>query len=247
MIYYEGPGKTCAVAPQDRLSLVFKEVQENYALQKASTRLTNLKLSMLCDFKKPHAAYPTLDTKGGEGKHLALCFLPVVKKAFAKSAEAHEIKKSAEAHEIKMVEALEAVTCLVALWDDAGLFLKKKEFETSVLLAEKFLNSYEHLHKWALAKGRKLFNIVHKHHSFLHLAQSSQLLNPRITTTSRGEDFVGHISKWATQFPLVSEPPSYPKNWHQSTKCFVTYSKQEQILNCIAAKSWIDLAKGIQK
>ena len=94
-----------------------------------------------------------------------------------------------------MVECLEAVTCLVALWDDAGLFLKKKEFETSMLLAEKFLNSYEHLHKWALAKGRKLFNIVHKHHSFLHLVQSSQLLNPRITTTFRGEDFVGHISK----------------------------------------------------
>ena len=186
MIYYEGPGKTCAVAPQDRLSLVFKEIQENYALQKASTRLTNLKLSMLCDVKKPHAAYPTLDTKGGEGKHLAPCFLPVIKKAFAKSAEAHEIK---------MVECLEAVTCLVALWDDAGLFLKKKEFETSMLLAEKFLNSYEHLHKWALAKGRKLFNIVHKHHSFLHLVQSSQLLNPRITTTFRGEDFVGHISK----------------------------------------------------
>ena len=136
--------------------------------------------------KKPHAAYPTLDTKGGEGKHLAPCSLPVVKKAFAKSAEAHEIK---------MVEALEAVTCLVALWDDAELFLKKKEFETSMLLAEKFLTSSERLHKWALAKGRKLFNIVHKHHSFLHRVQSCQLLNPRITTAFRGEDFVGHYQK----------------------------------------------------
>ena len=186
MIYYEGPGKTCAVSPQDRLSLIFKEIQENYALQKASTRLTNLKLSMLCDPKKPHATYPTLDTKGGEGKHLAPCFLPVVQKAFAKSTEAHELK---------MVEALEAITCLVTSWDDAGLFLKKKEFETSMLLAEKFLNSYDYLHRWALEKGRKLFNVVHKHHSFLHLVQSCQFFNPKATTTFRGEDFVGHISK----------------------------------------------------
>ena len=210
MIYYEGPGKTCAVAPQDRLSLVFKEVQENYALQKASTRLTNLKLSMLCDVKKPHAAYPTLDTKGGEGKHLAPCFLPVIKKAFAKSAEAHEIK---------MVECLEAVTCLVALWDDAGLFLKKKEFETSMLLAEKFLkkNSYEHLHKWALAKGRKLFNIVHKHHSFLHLVQSSQLLNPRITTTFRGEDFCRtHIKNEPLSFLWCESHQAITKTDYQS-------------------------------
>ena len=47
MIFYEGPGKTCAVSPQDRLSPTFKEIQKNYALQKASTRLINLKLSML--------------------------------------------------------------------------------------------------------------------------------------------------------------------------------------------------------
>ena len=63
-----------------------------------------------------------------------------------------------------------AETCLVTLWDDAGLFLKKKEFEISMLLAEKNLNSSEPLHKWALAKGRKPFNFVHKHHSFLRIA-----------------------------------------------------------------------------
>ena len=73
-----------------------------------------------------------------------------------------------------MVEALEAITCLVASWDDAGLLLKKKEFETSVLLAEKFLNSSDYLHRRALEKGRKPFNVVHKHHSFLHLVQSCQ-------------------------------------------------------------------------
>ena len=95
-------------------------------MQEARTRLTSLKLSsMLCGPKKPHAASPTLDTRGGEGKHLAPCFLPVAQKAFAKSTAAHELK---------MVDALEAITCLVAPWDDAGLFLKKKEFETSMLL-----------------------------------------------------------------------------------------------------------------
>ena len=52
MVYYEGPGKRCAVPPNDRLGKIFTHVQKHYSEQGCQSRMTNLKLSMICDPKK---------------------------------------------------------------------------------------------------------------------------------------------------------------------------------------------------
>ena len=81
--YFEGPGKVCKVPAAERLAIIFKEVQVAYSQQDASCRMTNLRLSMFCDAKKPWANCANLDTKGGEGKHLLPALLPVLEKIWS--------------------------------------------------------------------------------------------------------------------------------------------------------------------
>ena len=84
MVYYEGPGKRCAVPPANRLGKIFTHVQKHYSEQGCKSRTTNLKLSMITDPKRPNATWASLDSKGAECKHLAFALLPVVKEAFEK-------------------------------------------------------------------------------------------------------------------------------------------------------------------
>ncbi len=74
--YFEGPGKVCKVPAPERLAVIFKEVQVAYSQQEASCGMTNLRLSMFCDAKKPWANWANLDTKGREGKQLLPALLP---------------------------------------------------------------------------------------------------------------------------------------------------------------------------
>ena len=88
MVYYEGPGKRSAVPPADRLGKIFTHVQKHYSEQGCKSRMTNLKLSMIPDPKKPNATWASLDSKGAGCKHLAFALLPVVKEAFEKKCKA---------------------------------------------------------------------------------------------------------------------------------------------------------------
>ena len=58
----------------------------------------------------------------------------------------------------------------------------------------KKLSLYSHLSGWALEKGRTLFNIVMKHHTFQHLLENAKFLNPKTHWTFSSEDFVGKMS-----------------------------------------------------
>ena len=188
MVYYEGPGKKCAVPAADRLGKIFTRVQTHYSEQGCKSRMTNLKLSMITDPKKPNATWASLDSKGAECKHLAFALLPVVKEAF---------EKSAKPHEKQIVEALEAITELINLWDNAANTLTSDEFDYSILLGERFFNLYHDLNQWAADEGRSAFHVVHKFHTLLHTIQQAKYLNPKVNTCWRGEDFVGHLSKLA--------------------------------------------------
>ena len=63
LCWHDGPGKVQAVAPEKRLGAMFEAIQGEYVRQSSPTRVTNLRLSMICDPKQPHASFAHLDLK----------------------------------------------------------------------------------------------------------------------------------------------------------------------------------------
>ena len=102
-----------------------------------------------------------------------LALLPVVREAF---------EKSAKPHEKLIVEALETITELITLWDNADSTLTSDEFNYSTLLGERFFMIYHDLNQWAAGEGRSAFHVVHKFHKFLHTIQQAKYPNPKLNT-----------------------------------------------------------------
>jgi hypothetical protein len=173
------------VQPARRLAIIFEQAQIEYKSQQAPTRLTNLKLSMVCSVKAPHASFPGFHAKAAETKHFAPALLAVCRRVFDPASEVHD----------KMVKALASVCDLAKLFDAADMYLTTGEFNQALSLAESFLDHYAWLHTWAEEHDRKLFHTGPlKFHTFWHLALNSKYLNPRVHWTFRNEDYVGRIS-----------------------------------------------------
>lgn len=94
-----------------------------------------------------------------------------------------------------MVACLEAMVQLVSLWDGAGIFLTEAEHDLTMHLCSVFCQEYTHLRQWAMDEDRMLFNVVHKHHTFIHLCCEAQYLNPRYHWRFKSEDLVGAMAK----------------------------------------------------
>lgn len=186
LIYWDGKGKQ-KKPPNERLGLIFQEVQKHYKEVSAPVRLTNLKLSMVVDTKKPHASFPKLEAKGAETKHFCFSFLPVLKKLLTKDKEEHK----------HMIEALESLCGLVDFYDKTSMFLSNTEFAKSMSLGKRFFKAYAFLHQWALTKGFKLFHIVMKFHTLKHLITNGQVMNPRFCCNWKSESFVGKLAHLA--------------------------------------------------
>ena len=184
LCWREGPSRHQLVQPWKRLALIFEQIQSFYKEQNAGTRLTNLKLSMFCKPEKPHVQEAFLKAKGGECKHLGPALLEVCKAILDRS---NEVDKH-------IVCALEGLCNLTALFDRCSMFLSKEEYAEALQKAEVFLDNYDFLNTWALEKGRRLFHVVMKHHTFMHLVNNSNYLNPRFHWCFKSEDFVGKIS-----------------------------------------------------
>ena len=148
--FYEGPTKRAAKKHQDRLAVLFSQIQIQYSEQECKNRLTNLKLSMICDSKKPWPKSAVLECKGAEARHLLPALIPVTQAAFAETME------DCEDHMLRASTSLEKLR----MWDDLGTFPTTAEYEETLHLAGTFLRSYEWLNQWSLEKGRKSFNIA---------------------------------------------------------------------------------------
>ena len=182
-IYFDGKGKQ-SVAPSDRLAIIFKEVQANYREQEAPTRLTNLKLSMIVDTKKPHAHWPKLDCKGAETKHFCFAFLPVL-------ANLVDESKDEQWH---MKVALESLCNLIDIFGHGLMFLSEVQYERARSLAKRFFAAYDFLTEWAKVHKQKLFHVVMKFHTMMHMVKNSKFINPKFLANWRSEDFVGKIA-----------------------------------------------------
>ena len=135
-LYHEGKGKQ-KLSPSDRPAMLFVEVQAVYNRSSAPTRLTNLKLGMVVDPKKPHQNFPKLEANGAETKHFCKAFLPILK----------EMVDKTRVEECQLLEALESLCLLIDLYDEGGRFLSPQEFDRSMNLAQRFFLSYDNLNK----------------------------------------------------------------------------------------------------
>ena len=170
-LYYDGVGKTQKVSPEKRLGSIFEAAQKEYVAQETPTRVTNLRLSMLCNPKEPHKS---------------MAFAPVLQNLVSLEKE----------HEATMLQAVEDMAKLTDLFDQGDVFLTNGEWLKAMKLGECFLNKYSSLSlsAWALEKGRSLFHIAMKHHTFQHLVENAKFLNPKTHWTFSSEDFVGKMS-----------------------------------------------------
>ena len=191
MAFFDGKGVQ-SVKPSERLALIFEEIQEVYKRSSAPTRLTNLKLSMICDVAKPHKQFAKLDCKGAEMKHLCVALLPVIKNMLDKKQEQHK----------DMVSALQYMVDLIQLFDKISIFPSSKEYMQARNLEKRFFAHYDSLNIWAQENDRLLFHLVMKHHTLHHMVRDSQFLNPKNCWNFRAEDFVGKISRLGASVAL---------------------------------------------
>ena len=68
MCFYDYPKRQSVPASQ-RLEKIFTKIKDLYSANKVAARLTNLRLSMLCDTQKPHKNFACLEAKAAETKH----------------------------------------------------------------------------------------------------------------------------------------------------------------------------------
>jgi hypothetical protein len=186
MCWSDPIGTAQRVPPSNRLAIIFQQVQIEYKSQQSPTRLTNLKMSMICSIKTPHASFPGFHAKAAETKHFGNALLQVMRKVLDATSAVHQ----------HMLEALASMCDLSKLFDAADIYLTTEQSDKAAALAEAFLDHYTWLHEWAEAEGRKLFHTGPlKFHTFWHLVLNARYLNPRFHWTFRNEDYVGRVSQ----------------------------------------------------
>lgn len=185
LCYFDGVKKRQKVAPSQRLQTIFAKIKELYVARQVGSRLTNLRLSMICaDAARPHQGFACLEAKAAETKHLLPCLFQVLKEALPAGEPIHQT----------MLDCLEALINIADHYDAIGIFPTPTEYQQACNLAKRFFSTYHDLNQWALLKGRKLFHITFKFHAFRHLILTSKFLNFRIHANYRAEHFVGRMS-----------------------------------------------------
>ena len=184
LCFWDGKGKQ-SVKPSDRLATLFTQIQDKYKQFGTTTRLTNLKMSMVVDMKKPHGSWPALQCKGAETKGFMKPCLETIKLLLSKEDPLHQ----------SMVQSLQALVELVDLFDQADLFLSRAEYSQAVDLGKRFFDHYQDLVDWAKSEDRMLWNVTIKFHMLHHLILNAKEINPKYCWNWRGEDFVGKVSR----------------------------------------------------
>ena len=182
MIYKDGKGKQKTPAAM-RLSTIFQRIKDICKSKKMTCPLSNISLSSIHTPDKPHGCYPFFKAKGHHTKEL----LPVIAKVVKLSSDGSVMN-------CKRSEALDSLSEFCALMDVAPNVPSDSQAAKARELFENFAESYEWLSDWAKKNNKMLFKKVHKHHYTWHMSRKFKFLNPKLTATFKGEDYVGKSS-----------------------------------------------------
>lgn len=109
----------------------FSVGSKNFVQNQVASRLTKLRLSMICDPNKPHKNFPVLEAKAAETKHFLPCLLAVIQEVLPLEEPIHE----------KMKICLAALVSIAGHFDSCGMFLSPKEFTTASNLGKRFFKT----------------------------------------------------------------------------------------------------------
>ena len=196
MCFFDGPGTRQKVSPTLRLQKIFSRIKELYVQNQVASRLTNLRLSMICDPNKPHKNFPVLEAKAAETKHFLPCLLAVIQEVLPPEEPIHE----------KMKICLAALVSIAGHFDSCGMFLSPKEFTTASNLGKRFFKTVS----------------FHLEISFLHaFAEGLEVHELQVPPQLyKAEHFVGQMSVLAHSCSFgVKNLPSYLRSYVPNTGC----------------------------
>ena len=185
-IVYELAG-TGQFTANEAMAQIWSQVLELYDENFTSERFSHMLLKMICDPKKPNAAYVTLKAKAGKTRHL----IPILLKV----AQAYHNGTAVSSHRIA---ALKALTAFYKLLDTQPMFMSTAASDEAMSQMESLLLHYNWLHEQGKYNSKWYCNLVAKYHYCWHLAYSCRFMNPRYTWSYKAESWVGKISHIAS-------------------------------------------------
>ena len=147
VIYFDWP-KRQKLSANQKLQTLFGRIKELYSEANVSARLTNLRVSMICDTTELFKVFPCLEAKAAETKHFLPCLEAVLKEL---------LDPAEDPIHITMIEAIHASNQAVMHFGNMDAFLTPLEYATGQNFVKMFFDAYQDLNSWALTKGRKLF------------------------------------------------------------------------------------------
>jgi hypothetical protein len=150
-----------------------------YKGNKYPGHFTNMKLSM---FRSPGDTYPKLKGKAAEVRKLGPALLHVFEKHMQSPKMQHKQIRLALRCSCRMEEIVDDHP-LEVVWPNAVA-------EEYLANCYNFLALATCLANMSMQTGEKLFNITIKFHYLLHVALQARYLNPRLSWTYSGEDFM---------------------------------------------------------
>ena len=171
-----------AMSPTSRLATIFRRVVTLYGENRATTRLSNLKLKMFTDPDKPWKEWPFLKIKGSEAKHLLPCLATI----------SMEVSTGSE-HDVRRTSCLQAMTGLVKCMDTAGQYPTAVEAGQASAFLDQFYEHYDWLQTWAGREERWCYHATIKFHMLNHLVFNLRYLNPTQYWCFKAEDNIGKL------------------------------------------------------
>ena len=157
-----------------------------YERNQTPDRANYIALSNIANVKAPHQEYPFLNL-GNFAK--IRCLTPFA----VELSIAHNSGSPRDVHRQELFHALDELYACVLGY---GVTLSADELGHFTQTADALLMHYSWLAKHYEPDALpKLYNTVYKHHYVWHIAQEARFLNPRVTWTLSGEDFVGQIAR----------------------------------------------------
>ena len=195
----------CDANMSARISFLWDKIHAWYSTNRywgKKSTINSLKLGMFGDQRSPAAHFAFLrGCKAAESRHL----VPALHAVF------REFCRRGTYPEIHILELLKLLCKLYENTErDLGFYLSPEQVANVRDAVENLLLQYNLLTQWAIESGRKLFNLVPKHHYVWHLAYFSQYSNPAYAATFLDEDYVGRISNAAHSCTMATPLTKVP-------------------------------------